>query len=379
MSPDTAERRAGELVAFVHERLPSMLLADGVFCHEVVAPGERASGGRLGRGRRVPADGGNVVRGRSLRYSLIVLVGLLRAGGTRRSVDPVELKGALVGELGAPELRPGDLGLALWADARSGSEIAPRVLAELEELLGRTGLEPLEVLELAWVAIGAAEAVAAGAGPAAERMLGRARERLVGRAATPTGLLLHHDAGGRARFPHFATQIYGVLALARLAALRGDGEAERISRGTADKLLELQLPDGAWPWIYDVERGRVVEPYRLYSVHQDAMAPMALFELSAVTGDARYRDAALRGLEWIWGQNELGVEMLDRGVGMLYRSINRRGARDRLAVWLNSLSAYAGRAIVRGGAVEVERTDRPYHLGWVLEAWADQSVAPSAS
>jgi hypothetical protein len=374
VSPPTAEERRAELVEFALERLPEMRLADGAFCHEVVAPGERASGGRLGRGRRVSTGEGNVVRGRSLRYSWIVLVGLLRDAGIRPSVDPAELKGALIGELGAPEIRAGDLGLALWADARSGSELAPRALSALAELLGRTGLEPLEGLEVSWVAVGAAEAAAAGAGAAAERTLAAARERLVARAATPSQLLLHHEAGGRARFPHFATQVYGVLALARLAALRDDREAARVAAGTANRLLDLQLTDGAWPWIYDVEQGRVVETYRLYSVHQDAMAPMALFELSEVTGDGRYREAALRGLEWIWGANEMGLDMLDPNTGLLYRSINRRGAMDRLALWLNSASAYAGQTIVRGGPVEVERTDRPYHLGWVLEAWAGRSL-----
>ena len=201
-------------------------------------------------------------------------------------------------------------------------------------------------------------------------MLDEARTRLLERAATPSGLFLHHDLGGRARFPHFATQIYGVLALARLGILRSDSQALEVGRGVADRLLALQFGDGAWPWIYDARRGEVVEPYRLYSVHQDAMAPMALFELAEATGDERYRDAAVHGLDWIFGGNELGVEMLDRDAGMLYRSINRRGLRDRLYLWINSLGAYAGRTPASGtrAAVEVERTDRPYHLGWVLEA-----------
>ena len=56
------------------------------------------------------------------------------------------------------------------------------------------------------------------------------------------------------------------------------------------------------------------------------MAPMALLELSEVTGEPRYRDAAIRGLDWIFGQNDLGREMLDRDAGILYRSIRRSAA-----------------------------------------------------
>jgi len=97
---------------------------------------------------------------------------------------------------------------------------------------------------------------------------------------------------------------------------------------------------------------------------------MALFELSEASGEPRYRDAALRGLDWIWGGNELGVEMLDRDEGM-YRSIVRRPPLDRLAVYANTLGSYAGWAplarVDRG--LRINATDRPYHLGWILEAW----------
>jgi hypothetical protein len=125
----------------------------------------------------------------------------------------------------------------------------------------------------------------------------------------------------------------------------------------------------------------VVEPYEVYSVHQDAMAPMALQELTEVSGESRYRDAALGGVEWIFGRNELGREMLDRKAGILYRSIRRRRGFDRALLYANTAGALAGRAPFadRRWAIEVNPTDRPYHLGWILEAWAGRAPAPSAS
>ena len=132
------------------------------------------------------------------------------------------------------------------------------------------------------------------------------------------------DAGWRRRFPNFATQIYSVLALAVVARHGLDDRALPAAIATADRLLEMQLPDGGWPWLFDAERGTVVERYEIYSVHQDAMAPMALLELWEVCRDPRFTDAVARGLAWIHGGNELGMNMVDRANGLVLRSIRRK-------------------------------------------------------
>ena len=127
----------------------------------------------------------------------------------------------------------------------------------------------------------------------------------------------------------------------------------------------------ATPDAVSTERGSVVERYEIYSVHQDAMAPMALIEMSALTGDRRYLDAAVAGLAWSHGANELGVDLFDEATGFAHRSIRRRRPWDRAAVALNSVgSRTGGRAPVDTSPVELNRTCRPYHLGWILEAWA---------
>jgi hypothetical protein len=350
VSADRAAR-VEELVGFALERLPSMRLADGSFCHEVA------------RGDVTP-------RGRSLRYTLIALLGLLRAesAGHRTPIDTEALRSLALDELGS--LGPGEHGLLLWADSRRGGEAADFVTDSLERgVEGAGGPGALEGLELAWVAIGATEA-AADAGPRADALRDAALDQLILNQAE-SGLLRHRGTGWRGRFPNFATQVYGVLALARAARAHGDDRALAAGRRLGDRLLELQRPNGGWPWLFDVRRGAVIEPYEVYATHQDGMAPMALFELSDASGEARYREAALRGLGWIWGDNELGVDMLDRDEGMLYRSIVRRPPLDRLAVYANTLGSYSGWAplarVDRG--LRINATDRPYHLGWILEAW----------
>ena len=338
--------RVRELEAFALERLPSMRLSDGAFCHEVTAPGLEP-------------------RGRSLRYTLICLLGLQRARQAGLEV-PVETNALLrlaVEEVGAPDMTPGDLGLLAWADARAGGQWRDKVAFTLHGRLG-AGFPDLEGLELSWIVIGAAEA-------RADLLLDDALTRQLARIDGASGLFRHRDSGRRARFPNFATQIYGVLALS-VAVRHGRGEALAPARRAADRLLELQRPDGGWPWIFDTRKGTVVEPYEIYSVHQDAMAPMALQELSEVSGDPRYRDAALRGVDWVFGRNDLGRAMLDREAGILYRSIRRRRGLDRALLYANTALATAGAKGIAhsGGPLEINPADRPYHLGWVLEAWA---------
>ena len=340
--------RVRELERFALKTLPSMRLSDGAFCHEVKAPGLEPTG-------------------RSLRYTLICLLGLQRAqaAGLDVPVDPGELRDLAMDEIDSPELTAGDLALLLWADARAGLSGMDAIAYRLHKKLGAE-LPDLEGLELSWVVIGAAES-------GAYELCDRALDRQLERASTPGRLFKHRDAGRRARFPNFATQIYGVLALA--AAVRnghGGDRAVAVARRVAGRLLELQRPDGGWPWIFDARRGTVVEPFELYSVHQDAMAPMAFCELTEVTGDGKYREAAMRGLDWVFGHNDLGRDMLDREEGVLYRSIRRKPGFDRALLYANTATSSLGRAALSGlrGPLEVNPTDRPYHLGWILEAWA---------
>ena len=345
-----------ELERFAIARLPSMQLADGVFCHEVaVEDGCRPSG-------------------RSLRYTLIVLLGLLRAedAGLDHPFHLGALRSRVLSELDSEQLTPGDFGLALWAESRMDGSAADELVAALARRLGgRAGVETLISPEVAWIVLGLSESEAWGETGEGERILGAARDQLVER-RTESGLLLHTSRGARRRFPNFATQIYGILALSYLARARGDEEAKQVAREAGDRLLALQMPDGAWPWIFDAQRGTIVEPYEIYSVHQDSMAPMGLGSLTQVTGDLRYRSAAVYGLGWVFGRNDLGADMLDRETGMLYRSIRRRERLDRAYLYGRTAASYLKPPKIKDARrmLEVNRTDRPYHLGWVLEAWA---------
>ncbi len=355
-APAARLERVRELEHFALERLPSLQLSDGSFCRQVSAEGDRRP------------------EGSSLRYTLIVLIGLLRAeqhdlehplhtGGIRARVES---------ELSSGELTPGDLGLALWADSRmEASWVGSLITALSRSPAGSRGIRSLASMEVAWILTGLVEAgirVELGGG---EELLAAARSQLLER--RPGGHLVAHVARGpRRRLPHFADQIYSLLALSQLARVREDAEALEAALALGSKILELQMPNGAWPWICDPLRGTVVEPYEIYSIHQDSMAMMGLHSLSAASGDPSFRAAALRGLDWNYGRNELEAQMFDPGAGMIYRSIRRKQRFARAGQARNAVAAYAHARprLAPASRLEVNRTMRPYHLGWILEAWA---------
>jgi hypothetical protein len=117
------------------------------------------------------------------------------------------------------------------------------------------------------------------------------------------------------------------------------------------------------------------------------MAPMALLELWEVCQDTRLTDAVARGLAWIDRGNELGVDMVDRANGLVLRSIRRKAGHDRLWAGAKTSASLAGLSTQGGTArlTETNPTDRPYHFGWVLEAWCgrervlDHQAAAEAS
>jgi hypothetical protein len=339
------------LIEFAADVTETLRLDDGVYCFD-----------------RDWSEGVN--RGRSLRYTLMVALGFWRAeqAGYTMPRQSGHLADLVMRHAG--ELTIGDRGLALWLLTRLGDMRAESVLAGLATV-SDAELAPLEGMEIGWLVIGAAHAHGAGLSGAAavhERMLQVLRSRRAKH--TP---LYHHlgSRAGRGKLPNFATQIYSLLALAESVRVTDDAFDRADALRLADLLVELRHPDGGWPWLYHAERGDVVEAYQIYSVHQDAMAPMAFFALAEVTGNHRYAVAGADGLPWCFGANELGFHFYDAQRRFAHRAIKRGGWADRAELWANTALALAGPAKrVRLGKPAINATCRPYHQGWIIEAWA---------
>ncbi len=114
-----------------------------------------------------------------------------------------------------------------------------------------------------------------------EEQLAAARQRLLGaRGDTSYPHLTGAGPWYRAHVGSFADQVYPIQALARLHGSAADPEALAVANAVAKVICDAQGPAGQWWWHYDSRTGGVVEGYPVYTVHQHAMAPMALLDLA---------------------------------------------------------------------------------------------------
>lgn len=279
--------------------------------------------------------------------------------------------------------RPGDIGLLLWADAKVGPHHSKCLLAEVEKVIRSEVLPSLSTMELAWLLTGlcylppnsmrAAEI---------ERWAQDLWQTLESRHCENTGLFVHRTGGKgfntiRNRIANFADQIYSVYALTAFHERFDHRAALSCAIRCVQRLCQLQGPLGQWWWLYQATHGLVASRYPVYGVHQDGMAPMALKKLASLS-DLDFSDSIGRGLDWLFSQNELGIEMVDRERGMVCREIKRRnhGAPTRYATML---AAECGmpqltRCLDSGNRFVQNREMFSYHLGWLLYAFADGSI-----
>jgi hypothetical protein len=156
-----------------------------------------------------------------------------------------------------------------------------------------------------------------------------------------------------------------------------DPSALQAAGRCAARICELQGPAGQWWWHYDVRDGRVVEGYPVYSVHQHAMAPMALFELHEA-GGADFLQATSDGVGWLSGHPEVEEQLVCPALNVIWRKAGRREP----GKLVRALSA-ASTAIRQGLHVpglnlmfppsRIDHECRPYELGWLLYAWCRQA------
>jgi hypothetical protein len=327
------------------------------------------------RGRHGQGGPRLIPEGTNLRYAAIVGLGLGRCDEpTQRQVLAGATAAELVASVASRATRsadPGAVALAAWAAA----ETELRYDAGLFDIIRRhlESERPLPTVDVAWMLTAAVAA----------RFVGPADDV----ARTARDLLLAHQ-GPQGLFPHalppeslgrfrshvgcFADEVYPIQALARLGAATADPEAVAAANRCAARITELQGPAGQWWWHYDARRGSVVEKYPVYSVHQHAMAPMALMDLADAGGDD-HASAVYRGLDWLTMHPEVFDELVDERFGVIWRKVGRREP-AKLVRKLNAAttSVRAGLTLPTDRLFPtsvVDRECRPYELGWLLYAW----------
>ncbi len=171
----------------------------------------------------------------------------------------------------------------------------------------------------------------------------------------------------------FADIVYPTQALSHYYTATDDTRAAELACRCADRMCALQGSDGQWWWHFDVRTGQVVERYPVYSVHQDSMAPMALFTVDQACGQD-HSSSIKRGLHWLVYPTEKTPSLIDKERGVIWRKVARREPRK----FTRSLQAAAN--CLHPGLrvpgvdtffppVSIDYESRPYHMGWILHAW----------
>jgi hypothetical protein len=325
--------------------------------------------------------------GTSLRYAAMAALGLaLVPDHVQKQVladrDATVLAARCL-QAAADTTDPGAFALACWAAAETGAGVDEASAGRLVTL-ARSELS-MPTVDSAWVltalvAVGLQDERAQAAEALADRLMASQRA---------TGLFPHWvDVSSAHRLRRhigcFADQVYPVQALARFHAASGSSRAIEAANRCATRICGLQGADGQWWWHYDVRSGDVTEGYPVYSVHQHAMAPMALFDLQEA-GGADFTANVVRGLGWVQEHPEVSEPMVAGDTGLVWRSVQRkepahvsRSLRAGATAVHPRLKLRALDALFPPGTVDHEC--RPYELGWLLYAWlhTDNDPAPSA-
>lgn len=329
-----------------------------LFCHRVVNGAD-----------------GPVREGISPRYTTMSLLGLNRwkqAGGESHAIKSVTE--ALLADPSWLD-NIGDLGLMLWLSAHVMPE-------EIESSFHRLSLNPAfarlseaksPTMELAWLLTGLVYAAPLLPRDRQETAWSLAEEAYGGLIENQgkSGFFGHQSSSAglrgriRGHIGSFADQVYPIYALAQYGKARGGKDAVDRATRCADGICRAQGELGQWWWHYDARAGRTFQKYPVYSVHQDGMAPMCLWAAGEASGKD-YSEWIYKGLSWIYGMNELGYDMREPSSGMIWRCIYSQGFRRRTREVLNLL----GMGLASTSDLKVLYECRPYHLGWLLYAFA---------
>jgi hypothetical protein len=313
----------------------------------------------------------------SVRYTINTLLGLQRAapfaGG--HPLCREELVDDFLARQGHRVTNAADLGLllALLVEGRRHEDAARRALSIVAEAAARRGLNVQEVAWMLWGTTAALRAGHNGAEPLARRLL----ERLTAFAHPATGLPRHTASRYRGHVVSFGSLVYYLRALREAAEELGDGDAAtRFFRGVS-QALELQGPNGEWPWMIGVANGLTLDMYPVFTVHQDSMA--MLFLLPARDAGVDVSAAIEKSLAWNFGANQLHVPLLREQPFGIYRSIERAQRLPRARRYARTLVRAATDrpgGLAPNRSLRINDEVRSYHLGWILFAWAGRADAP---
>jgi len=332
---------------------------------------------------RLKKNGNNeVLEGVSRRYTATALIGLTGEDEnilTRILSDhsPDEVCGNLLNNI-ANMNELGELALTTWAARRLEHPHTQKAIDALKHFCKLKNSYP--TVELSW----ALTALVIDSCQATDMILAKKlAEILMDSFNKQSKTFLHGPSrkGLSSLFSHvscFADFVYPIQALSHYYQATSDSRAAEIACSCAEHICKLQADDGQWWWHYDNRTGKVLEGYPVYSVHQDSMAPMALFALKNAFGKD-YSEAIRKGLEWLLNSSEINGSLIDMERKVIWRKVARREP-FRLVRKMQSAASSLNHNLRLPGTnvlfppVSIDYESRPYHMGWILYAWPDRQA-----
>lgn len=312
----------------------------------------------------------------SYRYTIMSLLGLHKLEEQGFS-SPIDIQTTLFSLIDSVECidNIGDLGLLIWLCALASPKQLRNIYSRVDvscvlkhyrgALQGRT-------MELSWFLTGLSYAV----------LSKEVDSQNLKNVAKSTCNILRNNYGGKGIFGHqdrsslvgivrgrigtFADQVYPIYALTKYSQVYGGKEALKIALDCSETICCHQGELGQWWWHYDSKTGKVVGRYPVYAVHQDGMAPMALFAIGEATGKD-FKPQIYKGLGWVAGSNELGCNMIDTSQNVIWRSFYR----NKYKMYLDEAFSLLRLSKDKSGYkdLKINYECRPYHLGWILYAF----------
>ncbi len=357
-----------ELITLAVGGLVAMFDADNqLFCH-----------------RLVRTEQGIVREGLSPRYTIMTLLGLkeLERAGLDSPFDTQAIYASFIRD--TSWIRGiGDLGLLIWlAAAFDPGRLGGLFSAfDCETALNRySDAREARTMELAWFLAGLAHA--AETSPKLVSTLTDLSVETYHRIEENQGeyglfghLGMKKSLSGRlrGRIGSFADQIYPIYAMSKFAKVFQVEDPLGPALECATAICGAQGEMGQWWWLYDARSDRVSSRYPVYSVHQHGMAPMGLFAVEEATGQC-FKKFVYKGLRWIYGTNELDVDMRDSARNLIWRCILPGSSQKKY--WEMALNLVrTPNQEIQVHSLKILHEQRPYEIGWLLFALARNSEA----
>ncbi len=318
-----------------------------------------------------------VNRGESQRYNLIALLGLYKASvhGLETKIDLDKVIGQQITYVQKYK-SIGDIGLLLWLVSLSNPEKLVQILPKINFntiLNDYKDAKRQLTTELSWFLTGLLSATIFNKNFAAViKDLPHQVYQLIRNNYGGNGIFAHSGKSrlkliSRERIGTFSDQVYSIYAFTMYAKVFGNKEALMIAMECADKLAGKQGEHGQWWWHYNAANGEVVSKYPVFSVQQDALAPMAFLAIQRASGK-NYTDYINKGINWLFSNNELHTKIVDDNKKIIYQSFSVNTFSRYSKILLSVLFKFNFPKKVK---LKVSKKTFLYHYGWVLFVFSE--------